>query len=154
MAFKIDTKDLIPHMSLLKRFMPDHQRNLVGGLIRNREEGDFFREKIVELSERIKAMPKSYDQASLGDKAVAHLHYFGGGFDAWITEKDSEEEQYQAMALVKMHGGDPELGYVSLVEMMPSNIELDLHFTPTTIGEIKKSLGIEPDYDDEESMSP
>jgi hypothetical protein len=33
-------------------------------------------------------MPQTGETDGQGDKAVAHLHYFMGQFDFWITERD------------------------------------------------------------------
>ncbi len=122
----------------LHSFMPTAQLNLVGSLCRG-EEGDFFRAKLIEYAERVANMPKTYDQDGLGDDAVAHLHYFSGGCDWYITEKDSEDEQAQAFGLANLgYGG--ELGYISLVELCQhARVELDLHFTPTKLSAIKKA---------------
>jgi hypothetical protein len=51
-----------------------------------------------------------------------------------------EQEQHQAFGLVSL-GYEPELGYISLPEILKAGAELDLHWTPTTVGEIleKKS---------------
>lgn len=100
------------------------------------EEGQYFFDKIREITNLINSMPKTYEQDGLGDKAIAYLHYFRGSYDAYITEKDMEQEQLQAFGLVKMNG-ECELGYVSIVEITECNVELDLHFTPKTLGEIK-----------------
>ena len=61
------------------------------------EEKVFFITRMVELAALIHAMPKVYEQDGLGDQAVAYLHYFTGGCDWYITEKDSEPEQHQAL---------------------------------------------------------
>lgn len=100
------------------------------------EEKQFFFDKVKELAERIENMPKTYEQDGLGDDAVAYLHYFKGGMDFYITEKDMEEQQFQAFGLSVIH--ESELGYVSIDELIHNDVELDFHFTPTKIGELKK----------------
>mgnify|MGYP001579538540 CR=1 FL=1 len=103
------------------------------------EEKVFFITKMVELAALIHSMPKVYEQDGLGDKAVAYLHYFTGQCDWYITEKDSEPEQLQAFGYANL-GDDQnaELGYISIVELMENGVELDLHFTPRTLAEIKQ----------------
>jgi len=73
----------------------------------------------------------------MGDDAVAYIHYFYGEYDWYITEKDMEDEQYQAFGYVKSRSS--ELGYICLVEILGSNVpvEIDLYFEPKTLGEIK-----------------
>ena len=102
------------------------------------EEHAFFTEKVLELGELFETMPKTYEQDGLGDEAVAHLHYFMGGMDWFITEKDMNEEQLQAFGLCDLGMGFPEIGYVSLPEILANGAELDLCWTPKTLATIKK----------------
>lgn len=128
-------KDIQSAAAILKRFMNGHQIAAMVGNFQG-EEGQYFQDKFIEIARTIDAMPKTYEQDGKGDKAVAYLHYFKGSVDAYITEKDIETEQHQAFGLVDI-GYGPELGYVSIVELIANGLELDLHFEPTTIGEIK-----------------
>ena len=90
-----------------------------------------------ELSAVIGGMPKTYDQDGMGDAAVAHLHYFRGAADWYITEKDMEGKgTEQAFGLADLgYGG--ELGYISIDELISAGVELDFHFAPKTVGQIK-----------------
>lgn len=101
------------------------------------EEWKFFADKMKELAGVIAAMPKTYDQDGMGDSAVAHLHYFRGAADWYITEKDMEGKgTQQAFGLADLgYGG--ELGYISIEELISAGVELDFHFSPKTIGQIK-----------------
>ncbi len=122
-------------MPLLKQFIGKPQLSAIGTGIRG-EEGQFFKDKLIEVAKIIQAMPKTYGQDGMGDKAIAYLHYFSGGSDWYITEKDMEDEQLQAFGLADLgYGG--ELGYISIQELIDAGVELDLHWTPKTIGEIK-----------------
>lgn len=107
------------------------------------EESDYFADKIAELAGIITAMPQTYAQDGLGDEALVSLHYFIGGCDWWITEKDagSAEDspadfQSQAFGVADI-GYGPELGYISLPEILRSGAELDLHFTPRPLRAVK-----------------
>jgi hypothetical protein len=127
----------------LREFMGSRQRMAVGSLFRC-EEKQFFFDKMCELAKTVTDMPKTYEQDGKGDEAVAHLHYFAGGSgNWWITEKDmgSEDEpgQHQAFGLVDL-GCGPELGYISIVELLAAGAELDFHFRPTTIGKLKEKI--------------
>lgn len=120
----------------LRRFMPGHQVSLIQQLMRG-EEGQWFRDKVTELVALFGSMPKTYEQEKLGDQAIVYLHYFSPSGDWWITERDKEAIQHQAFGLADM--GEAELGYISLVELCQSNaVELDLHWTPITLAEVKK----------------
>ena len=96
------------------------------------EEGEYFADKLIELHAKISTAPKTYAQDALGFQAIAHLHYFIGGCNWYITEIDCEAEQQQAFGLADLgYGG--EMGYISIVELLENNVELDLHFDPTVI---------------------
>jgi len=105
------------------------------------EEGAYFRDKLSEYGERITAMPKTYEQEGLGDEAVVSLHYFTGSCDWYITERDVDtdgEGQIQAFGYANL-GDDEcaELGYISIPEILSCGAELDLHFTPCTLGQVR-----------------
>lgn len=129
---------------VLRNFVSPHQLLAIGDLCRG-EERHFFLDKIIEMTDLIQKMPKTYEQDGKGDEAVAFLHYFAPGYDCWITEKDMGEgdslpehgEQHQAFGLAWVHGGHPELGYISISELIQNGVELDLHFEPKKISEIK-----------------
>lgn len=100
------------------------------------EESQYMLDKVSELSATIKAMPKTYEQDGLGDQAIVHLHYFKNACDWYITEKDMEAEQLQAFGLADLgYGG--ELGYISLQEITLLDVEIDLHWTPVTLAQVK-----------------
>lgn len=102
------------------------------------EERAFFREKFRELESTIAAMPVTYQQSDLGDAALVHLHYFMGGADWWITEKDMEGGTQQAFGLVDM-GHGPELGYISIDELVAvRGMNVDLHWKPCTLATIRE----------------
>lgn len=102
------------------------------------EEGQFFIDKLVEMADLIKNMPKTYEQDGKGDDAIVTLHYFRGGSDFYITEKDMGDGQHQAFGLANLGYGD-ELGYMSIVELLENDVELDMYFTPCTLRQIKEA---------------
>lgn len=130
--------DFIKAMRIVESFMPSNQFRVVRSLASG-EEAQYFYDTIVALAHTIEAMPITYSQRHLGDEAIAYLHYFRGGCDFHITEKDSEDEQLQAFGLANL-GYSPELGYISIVELQENNVELDFHFKPTTLAKIKVAL--------------
>lgn len=128
----------------LAQFMPAGQRMALT-LMLNGEEGEHAAELVMGWSRRISAIPKTYETDGQGKEAVAHLHYFRGGVDAYITERDmgngpDDQTQQQAMGLVSLYGGgakDGELGYVSIEDLIENNVELDLYFQPKTLRELQ-----------------
>lgn len=98
------------------------------------EESDFFCNTVEGVANIVADTPNLYSQEDAGEKAIVHLHYFLGNYDAWITElnlatgeafgKASFERAYEA-----------EYGYISLQELFDNNVELDLYWTPKPIGE-------------------
>lgn len=112
------------------------------------EESQYFVDKAVEMADLIRTMPKTYEQDGKGDEAMAYLHYFRGGADWYITEKDkSGAGVQQAFGLADLFGDGGELGYISIAELVSNGVELDLHWTPKAIGAIRGRTG------DDESQS-
>ena len=103
----------------------------------NGEEKQYFIDKMIELAGVVGKMPKTYEQDGLGDMAIVHLHYFKGGCDWYITEKDKDSQQAQAFGYANL-GDDnyAEVGYISLEEILESNVELDFHWKPKTLAEV------------------
>ena len=106
--------------------------------VNNREEGEFFRQQFLDIEKTIQTMPKTYEQDGMGDNAVAHLHYFMGGYDWYITEKDMDGGTPQAFGLAKIHTA--EIGYISIDELVKNGAELDLYWEPKTLAKIRQRL--------------
>lgn len=103
------------------------------------EEKEFFKGKILEMAETISNMPKSYETDGQGNNAVAHLHYFTGSWDWYITEKDVDSDgQGQIQAFGMVDGYECEMGYISIKEITRAGAELDMHWTPRTLRQIKE----------------
>jgi len=101
------------------------------------EERQFFYDKLVEMAEIITKMPVTYETDGQGDQAIVKLHYFTAGADFYITERDCEAEQLQAFGKADIFQDGGEWGYISIVEILECGAELDLHWTPKTLAEIK-----------------
>lgn len=135
---------IIENLRTLKDFIGMRQIEAMASGLR-REEGEFFEAKLEEYAERVRNMPKTYEQDGKGGEAIVSLHYFHpNGFDWYIIEKDmgdgsGDTTQYQAFGYADM--GYPELGYISIAELVENNVELDLHWTPRTLNEVKKERG-------------
>ncbi len=85
-------------------------------------------------------MPETYGQNGMGDQAVVYLHYFCNAGDFYITEKDSDPDgdgQIQAFGLADL--GYPELGYISIQEIISAGVELDINWSPVTLEQIKEA---------------
>lgn len=135
---KTTIADVNAVMPLIKQFIGKSQLSAMGAGVRG-EEGQFFKDKFVEVAKVIEGMPKTYDTDGQGDKAIAYLHYFKGAGDWYITEKDSDtdgEGQIQAFGYADLGQGG-ELGYISIKELIESGVELDLYWSPKSIGAIK-----------------
>jgi hypothetical protein len=93
------------------------------------------------LADIVNAMPKTYETDSHGDSAIIHLHYFTSGCDWWIREKDKgvpgDASQHQAFGWVSLNGDEPELGYISIVEIRRAGGELDLYWKPKSWSELR-----------------
>lgn len=142
-AFNADKFMIDTASADLKPFMSVAQLSVVRQAAHG-EEKVWFITRMVEIAALIHAMPETYAQDGMGDQAVAHLHYFKGSCDWWITGKDSDpvndagghDGQIQAFGLADLgYGG--ELGYISIAELIAAGVELDLHFKPCTLASLK-----------------
>lgn len=109
------------------------------------EEREFFKQMLKDLDAHISAMPATYETDGQGNAALVQLHYFYGGSDWYITEKDSNpdgEGQLQAFGFACINGDyfNAEMGYISIMELIENDVELDLYFKPCPIGEIKEKF--------------
>jgi len=111
------------------------------------EERAYFVEILDRLQKTFDEMPKLYEQDGRGDDAIAHLHYFAGGCDWWITEKAAQKGHGDSFGFACLNGDtvNAELGYINLHELRDAGAELDFHYEPTTLREIKRGLGIAAD---------
>ena len=96
-------------------------------------------------------MPSSYETEEIDEPdKVVWLHYFYGYCDWYIVEKDKGNEvddkeaglevggQYQAFGYANL--GDvenAEWGYISIVDLLASDVELDFNFIPKPFKELK-----------------
>ena len=131
-----EINDVIEAVRTVKDFVSDSQLEAMGDGVRG-EESEFFKTLFVKLAETITNMPVTYKTDGQGDEAIVHLHYFRGNMDWYITEKDVGDEQIQAFGLADLGMGFPELGYISIEELVANGIELDLYWTPKTLAEVK-----------------
>lgn len=126
----------------LRPFVSRQQREVMADLSRSGEEQSFFQEKLLEFGNRVANMPKTYEQDGKGDEAVVHLHYFHGGSDWYITEKDLDGGVEQAFGYTILNGDteNAELGYISIAELTECGVDLDLHFEPRPLREVKAEI--------------
>lgn len=128
--------EFLKHLKVVREFMSKSELYVIADGARG-EEREYFYERVRHLAGVIATMPRTYETDGQGDASVVSLHYFTGGCDWWITELDREREQHQAFGLADIgYGG--ELGYISIVELTENGVELDLHWTPVTLGELRR----------------
>ncbi len=99
-------------------------------------------QKVIDVEKLIASMPVTYEQDGAGDDAMVYLHYFFGGSDWYITEKDVLSGVSQAFGFTVLNGDMvfAELGYISIAELTDCNVEFDLYFSPEKLGVIKQQL--------------
>ncbi len=133
---------LLDAVAQIKPFIGIAQMVVMGNGCRT-SESEFFVDKFKSMAERIKSMPVTYEQDGKGLDAMVYLHYFKNGSDWYIIEKDMDGGVLQAFGYTVLNGDSEmaELGYISIKELVSFGVELDLHFEPCTLGEIKKKLG-------------
>ena len=137
--------------------IPDEVRPFLGGqqasvtdrLLRSSKEKGFFSDKMQELQEIIRQMPATYETDGLPDaERPVSLRYFGPNGAQWfIIEKDRGDpanegngfpNQTQAFGLADLGLGHPQEGYINIREITRAGAELDYHFEPRTLLEIKQ----------------
>jgi hypothetical protein len=124
--------------AILKTLIGPAQRAALWAALEG-EERDHFADIVTRLVATWQAMPATYATESQGRAAVAHLHYFLGGADWWIIEKDSDPDnagQIQAFGITDLGMGCRELGYISIPELLNVGAELDFHYSPQTVGDL------------------
>ena len=128
----------IETLTTLRRFVSADQISAIQAGIRG-EEGQYFRGLALLLATTFMAMPRTYEQDGLGDQAIVHLHYFTGSQDWYITERDVEPMQHQTFGLADLFMDGGELGYISIVELIQNGVEIDFHWTPRTLADVRTS---------------
>lgn len=124
-------------LNSIKRFLSRSQYRTIAAAMKG-EEKRFFIDKARLLADIINGMAETYEQDGKGMDATSYLHYFKGGADWYITEKDSQGGTQQAFGWANLgHGG--ELGYISIDELTQNNAELDLHFDPQPLNGVVKA---------------
>ena len=103
------------------------------------EEWQFYVAKVQALADLVTGMAQTYEQEGKGEQATVTLHYFIGGSDWYITEKDIDGGVEQAFGYAVLNGDEDcaELGYISIQEITAYGAELDLHFAPRTLADVK-----------------
>lgn len=129
-------------LHVLRGFINDGQLGAISAGVRG-EERQFFYDKLVEMAGIVSTMHLTGE--GKGEDAVVSLHYFMGGADWYISEKDAgadddEPEDYltQCFGLADLFGDGGEFGYISLPEILAAGAELDLHFTPRPLSEVRR----------------
>lgn len=143
-ASAIDLKQVTETLKRLKHFVPESQLRTMYHCAAKGEESEYFREQFIRLDGIVQTMAKTYEQEGKGDDAIVYLHYFGGSCDWYITERDSSDEQLQAYGYANLGHGSGDFGYISIQEGLKFwQLNVDLHFEPCTIGELKQQGKIE-----------
>lgn len=125
------------NMSIVRYFM---SREQLATVISNThgEEGDYFCHLLDTVVQRLHSVPTTYSTDGQGTQAIAHLHYFLGSCNWYITERDSSKVQHQAFGWGDLgYGG--EFGYISIAELIRHGAELDLFFEPKPLQEVLRA---------------
>jgi hypothetical protein len=128
----------------LENFICKKQLDLINDIIKHSLDGGHFKNVLESLKTKIKNMPEVYDTWVLGDRARAILHYYNKNNHWYITEKDpgSKDDpvsgvQSQAYGFIVSENSF-DWAWISIERLIKDGIELDLHFIPETISDIKQ----------------
>ncbi len=133
-------KDTLAALDRLWPFIPFAQAQAMQETVRRSRELDAT---IAALAATIDAMPVTHGQASRGEDAIVHLHYFGPVWEWYVTEKYAGDPEFprdltQRQAFGLVSGLELELGYIGIDDIgrHPSS-KLDLYWTPKTVSECR-----------------
>ena len=129
-------------------FMGRTQRQALLESLRG-EEAEGIADLVINVAARIEGTPVTYNTEDVkSEDKVLHLHYYKGGIDAWIVERDVGDEssgdgkgvQRQAYGKITVFNdgfNGAEWGYVSIEDLIKNGVSLDLYWTPRTCKEMK-----------------
>jgi len=141
--FKSDK--FLSNITELRKFVSGSQIEALMHLIRS-EEREAGLEIVDNLINTIKTMPKTYETEKIKtEDKIVYLHYFKGGSDFYIVERDKEVIQHHAFgySILNQDYEMAEWGYISIVELIQNNVELDFYWTPKKFSEVKKKWSSE-----------
>jgi len=121
----------------LRPWLSRQQYRAMADVIRKGEESEAYIDRAQVLASIIDGMAKSYEQDGKGmEETTAYLHYFRGGGDWYITEKDAKGDgTEQAFGWADPGMGHGELGYIGVDELTGAGVELDLYFEPKPLSQ-------------------
>jgi hypothetical protein len=133
--------------AILKQFIPAEQLKVAEG-------SNEFDEILFNLANLIIDMPSTKEQDGLGDYQFVFLHYFSGSSDWYVTEKDAGDPEHNDFAQSQAFGfgilnDDTQNAEMSEIPIdgehgltATKGVELDFHFVPTPLKDIKEMKGI------------
>ena len=124
----------------LRYFISQQQLSAIGELCYS-EERQLFINKLVELVNTVQTMPQTYQTDGQGENAIVYLHYFVGGANWYITERDCLPDQLQTFGLADLYGDGGELGYISIEELKSCGAEIDLYWTAKPLSALRNERG-------------
>jgi len=149
---KINNKlDYLREVGKLTRFLAPFQIQCLHEIVAG-EERQFAYDTVANINKTVNNMPITFETDGQGDAAIAHLHYFNGSMDCYITEKDMEKEQQQAFGLVSNQFG-LELGYINIEDLKSSKFEMDFHFEPVPLSKIREQLTADVEVNVHQAMA-
>jgi hypothetical protein len=122
---------------VLARYMGWPQWSSLEALMHGGDESAFFQELATTLSRGITDMP---EVGSQNEAETVYLHYFLGSSDVWVLEKDAAAgvERVFAFSLLNGDARMAELGYLDLSQLILTGFELDFHFSPKPLAEVRE----------------
>jgi hypothetical protein len=127
------------NLDKLYEFIPKAQYEALKEIHRGPEK-DSAKEITQRLAETIESMPGPYGtEGTARPEKMVYLHYFQGGSDFYILERDNlPGRQYQAFGYTILNGDleNAEFGYIDIFGLIELGVELDFYFKPVKFKEL------------------
>ncbi len=145
-------KKRLDKLMLLRKFVSTFEYESLSDMMMGEEKEAGF-EILDRVGAILETMPSTYDTENIPvEQKIVFLHYFKGGSDWYIVEKDKLPVQRQAFGYAILNGDEMngEWGYISIMELIMANVELDFYWDPKPFGEVveKEKEGGETGTDD------
>ncbi len=132
----VTLRDAVNAIPAMRAYVSPTQLEVMGNASKGKE-GQFFKDKFVELAKIIDDMPATFEQTGTSLDSVVYLHYANGDKNWYVTGKDALGDGTSAVYGHKGLGqGISTMPFrIDINELVKNGAELDLHFDPMSLSQ-------------------